>query len=63
MAEKKTEKIKEKLEKTFSKENLINSKKFENQKDLLNALLKDDLYTIEEVEKLVKDYLGGIING
>lgn len=63
MAEKKTEKIKEKLEKTFSKENLINSKKFENQKDLLNALLKDDLYTIEEVEKIVKDYLGGIING
>ena len=63
MGEKKTEKIKEKLEKTFSKENLINSKKFENQKDLLNALLKDDLYTIEEVEKLVKDYLGGIING
>lgn len=63
MAEKKTEKIKEKLEKTFSKENLINSKRFENQKDLLNALLKDDLYTIEEVEKLVKDYLGGVING
>lgn len=63
MTEKKTEKIKEKLEKTFSKENLINSKRFENKKDLLNALLKDDLYTIEEVEKLVKDYLGGVING
>lgn len=63
MAENKEEKTKEKLEKTFSKENLINSKKFERHKDLLNAILEDKYYKIEEVEKLIKKYLGGVING
>lgn len=51
--------VKEKIVKpTFSKESLLKSERYKNQRDVLNALLKDDVaYTIQEVDKLVNSFL------
>lgn len=43
----------------FSKEQILQSKRYANRKDLLNAVLKDDQYTFTEVDKLMNDYLKG----
>ena len=46
----------------FSKESLLNSKKYMFQKDLLNILLKDGKeYTLEEVDKKINEFKIGII--
>lgn len=45
---------------TFSKAQLLEAKKYAGQKDLLNALLKDDQqYTAKQAEKLIEDFLKG----
>lgn len=42
----------------FSKKQLISSKMFRDRVDLLNVLLDDNKqYTIEQVNKIVKDFL------
>lgn len=47
-------------EPTFSKESLVNSKRFRNERDLLSALLKDGVeYTIPEVEDMIMNYKKG----
>ena len=57
---KKEDDAKEKL--VFSKESLLNSKKYMFQKDLLNILLKDGKeYTLEEVDKKINEFKTGII--
>ena len=57
---KKEDEAKEKL--VFSKESLLNSKKYMFQKDLLNILLDDDKeYTLEEVEKKINEFKTGKI--
>lgn len=44
----------------FSKEQLVKSKKFSGQQDLLNTILKaDKQYTLEEVVSKVEKYLKG----
>lgn len=45
---------------TFTKAALLQAKKYEEQRDLLNALLKDDReYTASEVADLVENFLKG----
>ena len=59
----KTKKEDEAKEKSvFSKESLLNSKKYMFQKDLLNILLKDGKeYTLEEVDKKINEFKIGKI--
>lgn len=46
----------------FTKENILNSKKYNKQKDLINALLKNDTtYTLKEVDALINKYLKGVV--
>lgn len=43
--------------KEYSKRELLQAAALEGEKDLLEALLKEDtLYSLEEVEKLVNDF-------
>lgn len=42
----------------YNKKQLLNSKKYEYKKDVVNALLDDDKdYTIEEVDKIINKFL------
>lgn len=42
----------------FSREQILQSKKFANRRDILNVLLEDDkTYSIEDVENLIKEFL------
>lgn len=51
------------IEDRFTKQQIVNSKKFKDNVDLLNALLKDDkLYTLEEVNKTIEDFMKGKVN-
>ena len=46
----------------FTKESLLNSKKYMFQKDLLNILLDEDKeYTLEEVDKKINEFKTGKI--
>lgn len=48
------------MEPKFTKEALVNSKRFRNERDLVSALLKDDVeYTISEVERMVAKFMKG----
>lgn len=41
----------------FTKEQLRNSRKYRNEKDILGVVLEDGKdYTIEETDKLIKDF-------
>ena len=52
-----TDKI-EKTEKSFSKSQILSSKKYFDRKDLLNVILKEDKeYTLLEVNKLIDDFM------
>ena len=49
-------------EETYTKQAILNSKKYIKQKDLVNALLDDDKkYTLKEVDNTIKKYLKGVI--
>lgn len=51
---------KKSVESKFSKECLLNSKRFQNKRDIVSALLKDGVeYTIEEVEAMITEYMKG----
>lgn len=44
----------------FTKDSLVNSKRFCNERDLVSALLKDDVeYTIAEVDAMIMKYMKG----
>ena len=46
----------------FTKENILNSKKYAKQKDLVNALLKNDAtYSLNEVDEIINKYLKGVV--
>ena len=46
----------------FSKEQLVKSNKYENRRDLLNALLKNDTkYTLEQVDKIIESFMKGAV--
>lgn len=52
-----TKKNEEKTVLTFTKEQIVNSKKYEKYKDFLKGNLKDgQMYTLEEVDALIEKY-------
>ncbi|MGX9756006.1 hypothetical protein ACWYRQ_07000 [Clostridioides difficile] len=45
----------------FTKEQIVNCKKYVNRKDLLNAILKEDeLYSFSEVEDRINNFMKGV---
>lgn len=59
MAKVKAEK-KEVKENKFSKEQLLKSQKYKNERDLINALLKEDKkYSLSDVDKIIDDFMKG----
>lgn len=47
----------------FNKEQLVKSKKYSHQRDVLNALLSDgEVYTFEEVDQKLHEFLKGKVN-
>ena len=47
-------------EPTFTKEILVNSKRFRDKQDIVSALLKDGVeYTISDVEGAIEKYMKG----
>ena len=64
MAVKRTEKPAaskpEKIEKLFSKEQLLAAERFQARKDIVNALLSPDKqYTVQSVEQMIENYMKG----
>lgn len=56
MAEKKAE---NKVQ-TFAKAQIVSAKKYENDIDVINALLKDgESYTLADVDKIIEDFKKG----
>lgn len=50
----------EKIEKLFSKEQLLAAERFQERKDIVNALLSPDKkYTVESVEQMIEKYMKG----
>lgn len=50
----------EKIEKLFSKEQLLAAERFQERKDIVNALLSPDKqYTVEFVEQMIEKYMKG----
>ena len=60
----KTKKVEVKqVENTYSKEQIVKSKRFANYVDLLNATLKNNKkYTINQVEEIIINYMKGKVN-
>lgn len=63
-AKAKTKKVVNKIvEDKYTKEQIVTSKRFANNVDLLNALLKDNKkYTLKEVDKIIENYMKGKVN-
>ena len=63
-AKTKTKKVEVKqVEDTYSKEQIVKSRRFANYVDLLNATLKDDKkYTLSQVENTIINYMKGKVN-
>lgn len=50
----------EKIEKLFSKEQLLAAERFQERRDIVNALLSPDKqYTVEAVEQMIEKYMKG----
>lgn len=44
----------------FSKEQILKSKKYENERDVISALLKEDKkYSFSDIDKLINDFMKG----
>jgi arginine repressor len=55
---KKTEQTTQAKDIKYTKQTIVESYKYQNRKDLLNALLKDGVeYTIAEVDTIINNYL------
>ena len=63
-AKTKTKKVEvKKVEDTYSKEQIVKSKRFVNYVDLLNATLKNNKkYTLNQVEEIIINYMKGKVN-
>ncbi|MFO1444081.1 hypothetical protein KDN24_12885 [Bacillus sp. Bva_UNVM-123] len=49
---------KKSTDEAFSKQQILSSENYRNQRDLLNALLKEDKdYSLKEVSQLVADFM------
>ncbi len=51
------------IEEKYTKKQIVNSKTFIDNKDLLNAVLKEDKsYTKQEVNKIIENFKKGKVN-
>lgn len=49
--------------KVFSKKQILAAARYENRRDLAEALLEEDRnYTMEEVDKMMSDFMKGRVN-
>ncbi|MGP1599168.1 hypothetical protein [Peptoanaerobacter stomatis] len=56
--QKEQENIAEDVQDKFTKEQLIKSKKYEDKRDILNVILKnDELYSISKVDEMIEIFL------
>jgi hypothetical protein len=64
MAKKKTEDIENvAIAVTYNKQQILNSKKYKSRRDVLGAILADGkMYTKEEVESLLEQFMKGKVN-
>ena len=54
--------VKKVAEEKYTKEQIVNSKTFINNRDLLNAVLEDKSYSKTEVNEIIKNYKKGKVN-
>lgn len=54
--------IKKAAEEKYTKEQIVNSKTFINNRDLLNAVLENKSYSKTEVNEIIKNYKKGKVN-
>lgn len=49
-------------EEKYTKEQIVNSKTFINNRDLLNAVLENKSYSKKEINEIIKKYKKGKVN-
>lgn len=50
----------DKLENLFSKEQLLHAERFQDRRDIINALLAPDKqYTVKQAEQMMEEYMKG----
>lgn len=54
--------IKKVAEEKYTKEQIVNSKTFINNRDLLNAVLENKSYSKKEINEIIKNYKKGKVN-
>ena len=54
--------VKKVVEEKYTKEQIVNSKTFINNRDLLNAVLENKSYSKTEVNEIIKNYKKGKVN-
>ena len=54
--------VKKVTEEKYTKEQIVNSKTFINNRDLLNAILEDKSYSKKEINEIIKNYKKGKVN-
>ena len=54
--------VKKVAEEKYTKEQIVNSKTFINNRDLLNAVLEDKSYSKKEINKIIENYKKGKVN-
>ena len=54
--------VKKITEEKYTKEQIVNSKTFINNRDLLNAVLENKSYSKKEVNEIIKNYKKGKVN-
>lgn len=54
--------VKKIIEEKYTKEQIVNSKTFINNRDLLNAVLENKSYSKTEVNEIIKNYKKGKVN-
>ncbi len=54
--------VKKVAEEKYTKEQIVNSKTFINNRDLLNAILKDKNYSKKEINEIIENYKKGKVN-
>lgn len=54
--------VKEVAEEKYTKEQIVNSKTFINNRDLLNAVLENKSYSKKEINEIIKKYRKGKVN-
>ena len=51
--------VKKVTEEKYTKEQIVNSKTFINNRDLLNAILEDKSYSKKEINEIIQKYMKG----